>query len=1414
MMTEPGTAIAQDKAPHTAPDEAPDASAANDGPLAAAQSVADGHAHPPASGWLGRLEQSARRWQLAIATGVLATVLLPALGAAGLLDPWEMDRAAVARRMAGAVRAVVVEGPGDKLLNSLQKDIGNRTALVRAAAKADASALASLQQASQRLSREIAHVLVVDAAAIRQQLGGGWTELATQLAAVEAQNRGMVLVLATQADDSGLRIALAKARMAASAQANRNAATAGWLDGEGETDALWPLWVGGEYIVPAEQVATTLLLRAPSPWRWPVHKREGQNQALPWLDAAVTAAAMSMGGPTETGVRLGGALLVLLAGLAVVLGTRRVFGWHASWAALAVFATLPEVAGLGRLVTFEAGPMLGATLVALGLAQGALRSSGQTGRDWPLWIVVGGAILLAARGLGGACMAAGMAVAYVVAAADFRPAMLASVGGTLGIAALATWRVLGDGDLDPNWLHILRGWRFTQNAFSNGPDQYHRDFAWFVGQAGFGLYPWGAAVVLGLGRLLTADRKGAHDRDFAVGAALVLGLLVPFAVVAVLVRQFHHLALPVAGVAAVAAAALIADLLHGKVAGRLVGVFVALSTLLLHREIGKGADAVTRFFAFDPPIAAAGATGDPAWPTELVMSRGLRALALLAVLAFALGVARPLPTIRAVIARLQTRMAAGWALGVVGCIWACDALISLGTKLDVALKTQAQTTNYAYDRMWVVIQDTRPEVLAALTAFVLLVTLAVAASVWTVEQQAAKPWLRVVNRCAGLVGSAVYAQVALGVAALAVFGSGLAIFVHLQPEAGVAGALAAGLGSSAFATPIAMLIAAGLSLSVVARLSGTSSLLAPLVDGSKNHTVAVFSALGWLAVAGLGIGASQAAGTWSFPIYLIAVWALAVVQVLVVVAHARGRVAALAWPTVAAGFFALLVLFGPLAGRWVAEAASPAEGYRYLASVLFAAPDTALLWACAGAIAVNRWLAERPLWQGRLDLGLGWLGRIEQPRNAALALVAGGVFFAAGFAGKLLPDLAVHFSQKHLVQLIADAGGAGNDASGAPRTFTHGARTGNDNNFYTQSMPLIEDRSAVLALLANENASARVATGGGGGATRNLALAGWNPALDKQADQLRDHPAWFGLATSAEGTTVKVEGATWQAGQWRGAAVHAPNGQTATVVDNSASEITVSSPLQLATDDATRGWLTLDQTPKDANHPFKPELFAATKPVQRFVVLPKEAFSELNHAMRQSHAGQHIAVLDSSSSRLVLAVNFLRAAQTDANWLKKSLITTDDLAKLRGLRKILVNFDNTIHLVGYRLADHSVQRAQKYKMTLYWKVIKATPTSWKLFMHPHPLHLDRWPLTQPDPSEDDNKACNGCFATSHWQAGDLIADEFDQEVPLGTNSGPNEIILGWYNPSNDQRLSVISASGQGVVKHGDNRATIGHLQVR
>ena len=1310
------------------------------------------------------------RWQLPLAVALLAALLLPGLGRSGLLDPWEMDRAAVARRMAAAPRVLVVEAAAGGLLATLEKSSA-ALSLSHPFDGTERTAAAAMQSTVTRLGRQIAHAVVVDLDGV---LGPNpdaarVEQVATQLAQIEAQNRGTALVLVTRearaatATAKTLREGLAAAQVKSLQQSLRGTPAGEALADPKLAEALAPKWAPGVALVPPDATAATLQANCPSPWRMPVFKQGGATVTVPWLEAAIVAASLRLFGPSETAARLPGALVAILLGLIVVFATRRLWGPTEAWLGLLVFATLPLTWGLARVLTFEVTAPLGVALVALGLALGvAQRLAG-----WGAWVAMGALLLFLGHGLAGLTMAAGIGLAYLLATGDRRGGpIVAALGLTAALGVCAAWVLSHPEDL------LLRSLRFTQWPFGGGPGAVHRDFSWFIGQAGFGLFPWGAPFVLGLATLLGAP--SSHEPTLASDrhrphAALLAGILVPIVVLSVLVKEFNHFVLPLAPLAAVVTAAMLGDLLAGRISGRLVAVFVAFATLLLHREIGKGADAVTRFVAFDPPLQVA--TGDYLWPEELKLPRELRAVALLSVLAFCLGAAKPLETVQATLDRLRRPRAAAWTLGVLGILWLLDVLVSLGTRLDVLLKTEAQTSGYHYDRVWVTLQAIRPEVIAGAVAFALLLLYAAV----TTGMDRAGIERRKLLRLPLHVGSLLlWTPIAFGVvaaAALAVLATGAMVPIAVEKRSwgealAQSEALALGARSAAFLLPLGLaglvLLLRGLTRTMGDKVRAfdplqEDTLLGALMAGVSTKGLLAAGLLALLAVAGLGIGASQAAGTWTWP-YLGSVWALFLALALVVLGHAGSRAGAYGWPLVGAGLIVAGSLAVPLAARYWQEVVILAEdpgakkeALRYFAKLLVTAPDTGVLLGLALAVALIRIGTGRPRLDHVIGFGVRLVQGLEQPRVAAAALVFAGVVFSAGYAYTLLPGLSVHYSQKHLLQKIAEAGGSGRDLAGAPRTYTHGStKAGSDNNFYTQSMPAIEDRQAVLALLAGQNVATRVTDNAEGGATRQVALPGWSDGVDANKDGKRDAPAWFGVATKVDGVRIEAKGAGWQPGAWTGAQVFAAEGPPLQVLDNTADSLTLAAPSALQPEEPLRGAFTIDKLQAPTGH----DKHAAPSPLQRFVVVPKDAFSELNHAFRSAHGGKHVPVLDAASSRLVLATDRLQPGQEDQNWLRKSVITQAEFDKLEGVRKLHANFDDQLHLIGFKLADASVARSQKYKLTLYWRVNKPTTTSWKLFMHPHPLHLDRWPLTPPDPSEDENKPCigasrptTGCRAT-------------------------------------------------------------------
>jgi len=238
--------------------------------------------------------------------------------------------------------------------------------------------------------------------------------------------------------------------------------------------------------------------------------------------------------------------------------------------------------------------------------------------------------------------------------------------------------------------------------------------------------------------------------------------------------------------------------------------------------------------------------------------------------------------------------------------------------------------------------------------------------------------------------------------------------------------------------------------------------------------------------------------------------------------------------------------------------------------------------------------------------------------------------------------------------------------------------------------------------------------------------------------------------------------------------------------------------------------------------------FAAGTTDRLHFLLPKQGFSELNHAFRKRSEGHHIPVLDATSSRLVLATSRLLEGETNDNWIADALANEAELATRDWFpssgRDVFVparaNWDDKIELLGYVMEEPSVARRGTFRVKMFFRCLAEIPVSYKIFMHvdrpgtAHRIHSDHWPLNlEKSSGEDREKTCRGCFQTRHWLPGDIYVDTYENEVPLGTPSGPQEMWLGFYNPSNDQRLPVKSVDESTAQHDGGNRIRVGSFDV-
>jgi 4-amino-4-deoxy-L-arabinose transferase-like glycosyltransferase len=117
---------------------------------------------------------------------------------------------------------------------------------------------------------------------------------------------------------------------------------------------------------------------------------------------------------------------------------------------------------------------------------------------------------------------------------------------------------------------------------------------------------------------------------------------------------------------------------------------------------------------------------------------------------------------------------------------------------------------------------------------------------------------------------------------------------------------------------------------------------------------------------------------------------------------------------------------------------------------------------------------------------------------------------------------------------------------------------------------------------------------------------------------------------------------------------------------------------------------------------------------------------------------------------------------------------------------VQASFGGKVQLTGYDVSTSTPKAGQLWEITLYWQTMTDLAADHTVFLH---LVNDAGELV----TQEDQPPRDGQYPTHLWQAGDLIKDEHQMQLPDDLQAGSYYLRLGLYLPRTGRRLDVVGA---------------------
>lgn len=139
------------------------------------------------------------------------------------------------------------------------------------------------------------------------------------------------------------------------------------------------------------------------------------------------------------------------------------------------------------------------------------------------------------------------------------------------------------------------------------------------------------------------------------------------------------------------------------------------------------------------------------------------------------------------------------------------------------------------------------------------------------------------------------------------------------------------------------------------------------------------------------------------------------------------------------------------------------------------------------------------------------------------------------------------------------------------------------------------------------------------------------------------------------------------------------------------------------------------------------------------------------------------------------------------------------------VRKVDVNFENKVHLVGYKFEPEAAKPGEEVRLTYYWRCDDTLDNGWLLFTHTKDEGNGKLGNLDFDGPIREQKNGDQILGPDHWERGKIYVDTQTYHVPADVTGPDVSILVGIWK--GDARLRIISGPND-----GDNCAIVGKVK--